>query len=219
MRKFGPSGSKAHSPLPTPSDAQLGQEVEAHPLWEHLRTFRAMLSEADVRRGSCWRTCSSRVPSPRLPWTVFLSTLFRGKKNTYLYLCLNSLISRTELTKWTVMLLPQIDKAAPKPRLLAIGTDWTCRIGFRELETTGRSVLFNFFSELFFSPCSYRHPQLTEFKFPGAVGGGIPIHRNPVRVSHCQEQHRPWVQAGVSDTAHSFRVLDFTVTFHTPRFL
>lgn len=47
MRKFAPSASKAHSPLPTPSDAQLGQEVEAHPLWEHLRTFRAMLSEAE----------------------------------------------------------------------------------------------------------------------------------------------------------------------------
>ena len=53
MRKFGPSGSKAHSPLPTSSDAQLGQEVEAHPLWEHLRTFRTMLGEAEVRRGSC----------------------------------------------------------------------------------------------------------------------------------------------------------------------
>lgn len=152
--KVSPCGSKAHASLPTSPNALPGQEEESQPLWECLRTLRAMLTETEVRSGShgrgdaqvgCHAHTFHSLPQHSLEEK-------RKKENPDIY----SFISRTELTACIVMLLPQIEKAVPKPRLLALGTHWIWEQASKSWRPSG---FFNSLSRIiFFSLSPFSSP-------------------------------------------------------------
>lgn len=120
--KVSPSGSKDRASLPTSPNVLPRQELQSQPLWECPTTFRAMLTQTEVESGSHERENAQVMCHAHTFSSLPQRTLEeKGKKEiTHVY----ALISRTELTAWIVMPLPQTEKAARKPRLLALGTHW-----------------------------------------------------------------------------------------------
>ena len=81
--KVSPPGSKDRASLPTSPNALSCQEVQSQPLWECLRTCRAMLIQTEVKSGSHERG-EAQVGCHAHTFCLLLRK--KGRKKTHIYI-------------------------------------------------------------------------------------------------------------------------------------